>query len=179
MYGLSIGKDTTGRFKPSPLGIAVQSGDGKFVTYRDDKLVDVTGMTFEATDGHIYRIPVKSAKQGDLLLLSDSPLTAIFLEDDVEDDDSVSGINPLTCERVEYVQPISALGQRWFVKVFSSLNAVMSRPELMPLVFMKGSIDWTELVLLALSGAFGDMLPDRMLPDRDAIRKGKAKDAVK
>jgi hypothetical protein len=180
-YGVSIGKDVSGRFKPTPLGLGVQTNDGRLLTYAKGALVDVTNMAFAGTESYVYRLPIQKPQAGDLIILSDNPFRAIFVEeaeDDEDDEDDkdlavegrITGIDPASSQVVEYVQPKNGTNQRWFVRVFSPLNGLMAKPELaafMPIFFMKGTVDWFELALLAISGGFGDVT-DRALREKIA-----------
>jgi hypothetical protein len=183
-----FGKDTSGNFKLSTMGLAIKDASGKFVCYNGKSMVDVMGMVFNVKDV-IFKMPVASVGPKDLIITSGS--TPLYVEE-VNDDGSLNCFNPQTSQRVTYVPPDNIMGMKLFTKVISLFDLSQGinpggnpmMPLLMGLISDEGeSISDTSLVLamtqMAANGgqAAGaqSMLPLMFLGDH----KGNSSDLVK
>jgi hypothetical protein len=169
--GISIGKDTTGNFRSSLKGLAVRaSPGGEFLTLDGKNLVDVSDLTIEGTEQYVYRLPVQSVKAGDLIITSESPFAALFVQEVVRADGHLLGLDPYNLQ-VEYTPPTNLFNVRFFVTVVSllDLNGPIGAQNLLPLLLLGNKGDnsgmdglTTILLLQALGGtAFGE---DNLLP---------------
>jgi hypothetical protein len=115
LNGISIGKDSSGNFKPSIEGLAVRTtADGKFFCLtKEHKLLDVSDLTFDNADPFVYRIPVskEGLKPGDLIITSENPFNVLFVKT-VHQSGEIKGIDPATSRIVEYTH----------LAIFSSTN---------------------------------------------------------
>src|SRR5438128_1568784 len=86
VFGMSIGKDTSNKFKLSLNGLAVQVSDNSYVTYdhKKDELSQAIIFDFGGAANSVFRVPVPlpDVKKGDIILASDNPLTVYFVVDD-------------------------------------------------------------------------------------------------
>src|SRR5688572_16722444 len=123
-----LGKDTTGYFRPSLKGLAVQtSADGRYVAYDpdDERLVDVTGLDFQGLANFVYRVPVAVAdvKPGDLIITSENPPTAAFVVAR-RNDGTLTVLNPKTADRGTYSPVKNLFGLQFLVKVISPTSGL-------------------------------------------------------
>lgn len=123
--GVSIGRDTSGNIKLSlggdRLGLAIRSPEGRFFARGADGLKDVTDLTMDAFEGVVVRLPVTSVKEGDVIVISESPFTAAFV------DEVGSGghcrVSKTDGSVTDFEPPANLLGQRFFVKATSLLES--------------------------------------------------------
>lgn len=157
LSGVALGKDTSGNFKPSIKGLAVRRPDGKFVVHDGQQMLDVSDLTLDGADNFIYRLPMQSVKQGDVIITSDSPFSVLFVQD-VSDNGKLSGLDPHTNTVVEYIPPANLLNIHFFVKVVSLLDGLagdMERDNLLPLLLLNNKSNdglTTVLLMQALGG---------------------------
>src|SRR5437773_909844 len=101
--GVSIGRDTSGNFKMSLLSdrieLAVRTPDGQFYAKDKNGLKNVTELTVDAFDGMVFRLPVTKVKEGDVLIVSESPFTAVFV-DKVDSNGTARVLNPASSSAV-------------------------------------------------------------------------------
>jgi hypothetical protein len=113
LLGVQIGQDLTGNFGFTPAGLAVLGRDNRYYTldYHEDlaRMLDVTSIILPINPG-VYRIPVQRVYRGDLVLISDSPFSALFVTEVQEDEGSIVGIEATCNERVEYSPPYNFFG---------------------------------------------------------------------
>jgi hypothetical protein len=137
--GIAIGRDNSGNFRPSLKGVAVRSERGRFVGLDNGQLLDVTPLTFDNADDIVYRMPIKDPKGGDLIVISDSPLRALFVQD-VLDNGHLKGLDPINSAVINYAPTTNLLNVKFYVKVVSLVDAVV------------GKADEDKLLLLSLLG---------------------------
>src|SRR3569833_761564 len=172
--GLSVGRGTSGNFKLSFVGdrmeLAVKSPDGQFYARDGSGLRNVTGATLDAFDGMIVKLPTPQVGKGDVIVVSENPFNAVFVED-VASDGQVRVLNTAITAQVPYVQPKNLLGQRLFVKaasLFESLGDDTARFPL-PLLLILSSdssssqADLLPLLLLSQSQTNGGSLNSPLL----------------
>jgi len=143
--GVSMGRDTSGNFKMSLVGdrmdLAVKTADGQFYARDDGGLRNVTGVTLDAFGGMIFKLPATKVNKGDVIVVSESPFNAVFVEEAGEDG-RLRVLNPAISSHVDYVQPKNLLGQRFFIKATSLLESFggdkSQNPLLLLLLFGKG-----------------------------------------
>lgn len=154
--GVSIGRDTSANFKMSlagdRLGLAVRTPDGQFYTRERTGLKNVTDLTLDAFEGMVLRLPVTKVKEGDVIVVSENPFSAVFV-DQVNENGQVRVLNPANSSAVDFAQPANLLGQRFFVKATNLLES-----------FGSGDGDKSLLLLLLLSKTDGGAQGDSLLP---------------
>jgi hypothetical protein len=137
--GIAIGKDSSGNFRPSLKGLAVRIEKNRFVGLDDGQLLDVTPLTFDNADDIVYRMPIKEPKKGDLIVISDSPLRALFVLE-MLDNGHLKGLHPINSAFINYAPTANLLNIKFYVKVVSLVDA------------MVGKTDEEKLLLLSLLG---------------------------
>ena len=138
--GVSIGRDMSGNFKVSlageGIGLAIRTPDGQYYARGKDGLRNVTELTVDTFDGLVLKLPVARVKEGDILIVSDNPFTAVFV-DDVSPEGQVRVLNPATNSAVDFAQPANLLGQRFFVKATNLLESFDGSNSLLPLLLLE------------------------------------------
>jgi len=124
--GVSIGREMSGNIKPSIKGLAVKVADGKFVARDGNGFFDVGGFVFDRGDKYVYRLPVNEGQvqAGDLLIMSDSPFQALFVE--AVKDGTIIALDPTSGSVVEYVPHTNMFGMKFFVKAVSLIENIGS-----------------------------------------------------
>lgn len=143
-----IGKLSGDKFKTSMLGLAIKNDSGEYVRYdaNTNTITNVTPMVIDGLD-YVIAIPATEVSVGDLILRGDDPLYVKA----VNDDKSLTVINPLNDREETYLPQKMLFGFRVYVKVISLVGAIMPKVE-------DGNIegDFNSLVLpMILAGAFG------------------------
>jgi hypothetical protein len=134
--GIAIGRDNSGNFRPSLKGVAVRIEKNRFVGLDNGELLDVTSFTFDNADDIVYRIPIKDPCGGDLIVISDSPLRAVFVQEVLENG-HLKGLDPINSAVIDYAPIANLLKVKFYVKVMS-------------LVDVMGKTDEDKLLLLSL-----------------------------
>src|SRR5262245_58394922 len=80
------------------------------------------GRVGPSRDGMIFKLPTTTVKQGDVIVTSENPFSAVFVEE-VGNDGQVQVLNPAISSSVRYVQPFNLFGQRFFVKATNLLES--------------------------------------------------------
>jgi hypothetical protein len=138
LLGLRIGQDTTGNFALTPAGLAVLGRDSRYYSFESygerARLLDVTSLILPINPG-VYRIPALEVRPGDLILISDSPFSALFVIEIAEF--GIVGLEATCNELVTYFPPENLFGDRFFghrnnifvriVSTFDLLEAVIGR----------------------------------------------------
>ena len=125
----------------SPFGLAITNSKGQWVTYdaNNDKIVDVTGFTFDFGK-MIYKMPVavKDIKPGDLIVHQNR---AMYVQE-VEDGD-IYTVDILAAEKKSVLPVTNIFNFNFVTKVVSLMNFDMSAPSpdqpfgnIMPLMMM-------------------------------------------
>lgn len=139
---VAIGPDKSGSFKLSPYGIAVKNPSGRFLARHEGQLVDVTELAIDTSEGSTYRLPVSRVRADDLLIRSDNPLSALFVEQN-DDTGLIMGTDAATGERVTYRAPMNLLRTRLYVKVVNLYEGALGgdgdERELLPLLLLAQS----------------------------------------
>jgi hypothetical protein len=166
--GISIGRDTSGNFKPSIKGLAVRTPDGKYLVPDGDHTLDVTDLTLDNADSYVYRLPVQHATRGDLIITSENPL-AVFLIQEETGGGHLKGLNLITNTLEEYVPPTNLLNMRFYIKVVSLLDGLgdgMNVQNLLPLLLLTGSngAKGNDGLLLLLASSAGKLDSNNLLP---------------
>ena len=97
-------------------------------------------------------MPTTEVNKGDVIVVSESPFTAVFVEE-VRSDGRVRVLNPAISSEVQYVQPKNLLGQRFFIKarnLFESFSADKSQNSLLLLLLLGKGEAGTQSDLLPL-----------------------------
>jgi len=117
---IQIGQDTTNNFACSLSGLAVRRADGRYVTIDEDGegLLDVTPLILPGMVPCVFRIPVETVKDGDLIVTSDCPFSVMYVLNVDDYPGRIRGLDPLCGEVVEYSRPTS-LFFNFFVKLVS------------------------------------------------------------
>jgi hypothetical protein len=169
--GIAIGRDNSGNFRPSLKGVAVRIERSRFVALDNDRLLDVTPLTFEGADDTLYRVPIKDPRKGDLIIISDNPLRALFVQE-VLTNGHLRGLDPINSAVSDYVPTSNLLDLKFYIKIVSLMDDIVS------------GTDQDKLLLLSLLGkgdgrtSIGEnLLPLLLLgfsggqrPDPDLIR---------
>jgi hypothetical protein len=141
--GVSVGRDTSGNIKVSFVGdkfaLAIRSTGGDFYIREKNGIKNVTDLTVDAFEGMVLRLPVKEVKEGEIVVLSESPFTAAFIDEVgtggtvrvAKTDGSVTDFEP----------PANLLGQRFYVKATNLMES-----------FGSGGGDKNLLLLMLLLG---------------------------
>jgi hypothetical protein len=137
--GIAIGRDNSGNFRPSLKGVAVRVEKNRFVALDNDRLLDVTPLTFEGADDTLYRVPIRDPRKGDLIIISDNPLRTLFVQEE-RTDGHLRGLDPINSAVSDYVPTANLLNLKFFIKVLSLLDEMVNRT------------DQDKLLLLSLLG---------------------------
>ena len=141
--GVSVGRDTSGNIKVSFVGdklaLAIKSTSGDFFIREKDGLKNVTDLTVDAFEGMVLRLPVTTVKEGDIIVLSENPFTAAFI-DQVETGGSVR-VAKTDGSVTDFEPPANLLGQRFYVKATNLMES-----------FGTGGADKNALLLMLLLG---------------------------
>jgi hypothetical protein len=169
--GVAIGRDNSGNFRPSLKGVAVRIEKNRFVGVDNDRLLDVTPLTFEGADDTIYRVPIKDPQKGDLIIISDNPLRALFVRE-VFTNGHLRGLDPINSTVSDYVPTSNILNLKFYIKIVSLFDEMVSRTDQDKLLLLSllGKGDGRTgvgesllaLLLLEFSG--------RQVPDQDLMR---------
>jgi hypothetical protein len=193
--GVSIGRDTSGNIKMSfagdRLALAIRSPEGQFFTRDKGGLKNVTDLTMDALEGAVLRLPVPTVKEGDVIVMSENPFAAAFI-DEVGKGGQVR-VAKTDGSLTDFEQPANLLGQRFFIKATNLLESFAdgrgegdqnllfimlllgkgdgsaSSDNLLPLLLMQqsqgsgGQLNNPMLLALMLRGGKGDMLDTLML----------------
>lgn len=125
----------------SPFGLAITNNEGQWVTYdaKNDKIVDVTGFTFDFSK-MIYKMPVavKDIKPGDLIVHQNR---AMYVQK-IEDSD-IYTVDILAAEKKSVLPVTNIFNFNFVTKVVSLMNFDMGAPSpdqpfgnIMPLMMM-------------------------------------------
>lgn len=200
--GVTIGPDNTNfAFAFQGLhNLAVRRGDGRYFVGEPHqeqsgtgpiRLRDVTCFVSPALNDFICRVPlsVKRVKHGDIIITSDTPFNAMFVEEVREEEGALVGPEICSFNRVDHRPARLAIGDsQLVVKATSILDALGGRHHSGRTHDRDGGIDFELLPLLlsacgsqtyqsgasspptAQSGAIWKPLLFQMLAERDADR---------
>lgn len=129
--GVSIGKDDSGDFMLSIAGMAVKTRDGAYIANGGRQMVDVTDGVIEGSEEYIYRVPASDVGLGDLIITSDAPFSALFVQSIEEEKGirGIRGIDPRTSRMQAYVQPTNIFNLAFFVKVIGVSDLLTRRED--------------------------------------------------
>ena len=160
--GVQFGRETSGKFRLTldvSRGTAVKVDD-RYVASDGSRLTDVTPLALQGTDNLFVRIPAKTLEKGDLVVTSDNPFRALFVNR--VENDSVIGLDPWTRQQVTFVGfDVPMLKETLFVKVVGLDEAMNIDEEFQPLLpaLFAGDTGEHDSVLLALALS-GSQRPD-------------------
>jgi hypothetical protein len=164
--GIAIGRDNSGNFRPSLKGVAVRIERSRFVALDNDRLLDVTPLTFEGADDTLYRVPIKDPRKGDLIIISDNPLRALFVQE-VLTNGHLRGLDPINSAVSDYVPTSNLLDLKFYIKIVSLMDDIVSGTDQDKLLLLSllGKGDGRtsigeNLLLLLLLGFSGGQRPD-------------------
>src|SRR5262245_55555977 len=123
LFGLQIGRDTSGQFALSLDGLAVLTPAGRYVLKDPDRnrLVDVSPLILTGIDPWVFRIPAERVEPGDLIVTSDTPFSTLYVVESYTDRSPrhIEGLDPATGYIVQYFPPAQLLFLNIFVRVIS------------------------------------------------------------
>ena len=129
ILGPPLGLDTSGSFALSTSGLAVQVGDryitgiiGRVGDLLVDQLLDVTSLIIPGVNPYVYRLPAPRVRRGDLILISDSPVTVRYVLDYLPNG-RILGLDPATGSVTEAVP-----AQNPFASFFIQLVSLFDFP---------------------------------------------------
>jgi len=168
IFGSAIGKDLSGMFKLSGMGIAVRAANGSFRCYDPAKTQCVDVMEMVIDTDMVYRMPAKEVAPGDLIIFNTVPYYVINTD---EGNTVITVFNPAE-EKMETIIPSrSILGFQFFIKVVSLFNlGGATTPQagglqaMLPLMLLSGKEDGSgakkdpmEMMLMMQMMGGGDM----------------------
>jgi hypothetical protein len=126
--GLSVGKEISGNVMLTIMGsLAVRTPDGKFVSVKEGRIVDVTAFVLEGSDRYLFRLPTSRVQRDDLIIISDETFRAISVIEQNENG-NIKGIDLRSGTITEYVPTGDLIQQNMLVKVSSLLNPEEKTP---------------------------------------------------
>ncbi|AEO93310.1 gp39 [Bacillus phage G] len=120
LFGGEIGKDKSGMFKMSALGLAVKNEEGNYVCYNGSNMVDVLDMTVDM-DNIVYKIPVQKVEKGDLIMSNGKPVYVKKVNGN-----ELTVFNPFNNRKESYIPQTNLFGFNFFIKVVSLFD--LSKP---------------------------------------------------
>lgn len=149
----NFGKIKNNNFKMSLEGIAVKNKQGKYVTVKDEKILDVNNLVFEGLDC-LYKVPVslKEIKTGDMIIHNDNPY---FVIDIFFTDKSLLVIDPYVGERKEILPVQSPFGFTFVTRVvnildfFDKPNEDQPFGDMWPILTIKNDTDILPFLLMS------------------------------
>jgi hypothetical protein len=132
LFGVQLGKDTTNTFALSVHGLAVLTPSGRYVAKRRKRnaLVDVSLLALPGVDPLVFRLPVKRVKPGDLIMVSESPLSVLYVLETYSDRPrEIRGLDPYTGEAVDYSLTENLFNLNFFVQVTSLFDLLSGENE--------------------------------------------------
>lgn len=170
MFGLDFGKVKKGEFKLSQYGLAVEKGNGKYVSYdKENKcLMDVSLLNFDASK-FMFRMPVAmdSVQIGDVLII-DGEVVAVHL---VQADGHLKVMNYKTATIQEVVPTKNMFGFNYYTKLVNfmadSLQGSASDKNpfgaMLPMMMMGDDIDPMVFMMMQQGGGALDMSNPMMM----------------
>jgi hypothetical protein len=93
-------------------------------------LVDVSLLALPGVDPLVFRLPVKGVKPGDLIMVSESPLSVLYVLETYSDRPrEIRGLDPYTGEAVDYSLTENLFNLNFFVQVTSLFDLLSGENE--------------------------------------------------
>ena len=171
MMNIDFGKISTKELKPSIYGVAVLGSDNRYRAYdkANDKVMDVTGMTFD-TD-MLFKIPVavSQVRVGDVIINAGNYVTVT----NVHRDNTFTVVDPKASEQKIAIPAKNMFGFDFVTKVIYPLenmiqpndtNPVGLNPMAMMILASDSNMDMTTILAMSMMGGNGAMDQNMILP---------------
>lgn len=171
MMNVDFGKISTKELKPSIYGVAVLGGDNRYRAYdkANDKVMDVTGMTFD-TD-MLFKIPVavSQVRIGDVIINAGNYVTVT----NVHRDNTFTVVDPKASEQKIAIPAKNMFGFDFVTKVIYPLENMIQpndtnpfglNPMAMMLLAGDSNMDMTTILAMSMMGGNGAMDQNMILP---------------
>jgi hypothetical protein len=117
LLGVRIGQDTSNNFAITPMGLAILGRDSRYYSLEEHegrlRLMDVSSLVLPINPG-VFRVPVEEVHFGDLILISDSPFSAMFVHEVHHHGREIHGLEVTSNERIQYLPPHNPFGELLF-----------------------------------------------------------------
>lgn len=141
MFGEDVGKDKSGMFKYSMLGLAIKNEQGSYACFNGEGMVDVMDMVFDVED-MIFKMPVQEVKVGDLIIAKGKP---VYVKEIAKQNNTVKLeiFNPTNDNEETYVPQTNLFGFNFFIKVtsFFEMNKNQDGSNINPMMFAMMMMD--------------------------------------
>ena len=171
MMNIDFGKISTKELKPSIYGVAVLGSDNRYRAYdkANDKVMDVTGMTFD-TD-MLFKIPVavSQVRIGDVIVNAGNYVTVT----NVHRDNTFTVVDPKASEQKIAIPAKNMFGFDFVTKVIYPLENMIQpndanpfglNPMAMMLLAGDSNMDMTTILAMSMMGGNGAMDQNMILP---------------
>ena len=171
MMNIDFGKISTKELKPSIYGVAVLGSDNRYRAYdkANDKVMDVTGMTFD-TD-MLFKIPVavSQVRIGDVIINAGNYVTVT----NVHRDNTFTVVDPKASEQKIAIPAKNMFGFDFVTKVIYPLENIIQpndtnpfglNPIAMMLLASDSNMDMTTILAMSMMGGNGAMDQSMILP---------------
>lgn len=171
MMNVDFGKISTKELKPSIYGVAVLGSDNRYRAYdkANDKVMDVTGMTFD-TD-MLFKIPVavSQVRIGDVIINAGNYVTVT----NVHRDNTFTVVDPKASEQKIAIPAKNMFGFDFVTKVIYPLENMIQpndtnpfglNPMAMVLLAGDSNMDMTTILAMSMMGGNGIMDQNMLLP---------------
>ena len=171
MMNVDFGKISTKELKPSIYGVAVLGSDNRYRAYdkANDKVMDVTGMTFD-TD-MLFKIPVavSQVRIGDVIINAGNYVTVT----NVHRDNTFTVVDPKASEQKIAIPAKNMFGFDFVTKVIYPLENMIQpndtnpfglNPMAMMLLAGDSNMDMTTILAMSMMGGNGAMDQNMILP---------------
>ena len=171
MMNVDFGKISTKELKPSIYGVAVLGSDNRYRAYdkANDKVMDVTGMTFD-TD-MLFKIPVavSQVRIGDVIINAGNYVTVT----NVHRDNTFTVVDPKASEQKIAIPAKNMFGFDFVTKVIYPLENMIQpndtnpfglNPMAMMLLAGDSNMDMTTILAMSIMGGNGTMDQNMILP---------------
>lgn len=171
MMNIDFGKISTKELKPSIYGVAVLGSDNRYRAYdkANDKVMDVTGMTFD-TD-MLFKIPVavSQVRIGDVIINAGNYVTVT----NVHRDNTFTVVDPKASEQKIAIPAKNMFGFDFVTKVIYPLENMIQpndtnpfglNPMAMMLLAGDSNMDTTTILAMSMMGSNSAMDQNMILP---------------
>ena len=171
MMNIDFGKISTKELKPSIYGVAVLGSDNRYRAYdkANDKVMDVTGMTFD-TD-MLFKIPVavSQVRVGDVIINAGNYVTVT----NVHRDNTFTVVDPKASEQKIAIPAKNMFGFDFVTKVIYPLENMIQpndtnpfglNPMAMMILASDSNMDMTTILAMSMMGGDGTIDQNMILP---------------
>lgn len=171
MMNIDFGKISTKELKPSIYGVAVLGSDNRYRAYdkANDKVMDVTGMTFD-TD-MLFKIPVavSQVRIGDVIINAGNYVTVT----NVHRDNTFTVVDPKASEQKIAIPAKNMFGFDFVTKVIYPLENMIQpndtnpfglNPMAMMILASDSNMDMTTILAMSMMGGNSTMDQNMILP---------------